>query len=133
MLKPVLLFLFGVCVLRGQDQSLVREPVPQGRTLWRVSMLSLAAASAADMHSSWGKRELNPILRDSAGTFGGQGALIKLALQGGLAGAEYLLTRRHPGSKTFRLLTVVNFGAATGLGAVAARNYQMSGRIDTGR
>jgi hypothetical protein len=105
---------------QGFAQRLSAAP---GRTLWRVSLLSLSAANAFDMHSSWGKHELNPMLGGPTGKFGTQGALMKLGLQGGLMGVEYLLTRGHPSRKMYRVLSVVNFGASAGIGAVAARNY----------
>jgi hypothetical protein len=93
------------------------------KTLWKASLTSLAAANALDVRSSWGKHELNPALADSGGNFGREGALIKLGLQGGLFAAEYLITRGHPSKKVYRVLTVVNFGAAGATAAVAARNF----------
>ena len=91
-------------------------------------MFSLAAVNAADIHSSWGKHELNPALAGRTGTFGTQGALIKLGLQGGLMGIEYLITRGHPTGKVYRALSIVNFGASAGIGAVAIHNYGVRGR-----
>ena len=121
MRKLLLTLLLSTYGLHAQD------PAPKGRTLWKVSMLSLSAANAFDMHSSWGKHELNPALSNRTGTFGTQGALIKLGLQGGLMGAEYLLTRGHPTGKLYRILSIVNFGASAGIGAVAAHNYGVRG------
>ena len=103
-------------------------PPPPSKTLWRVSLASLAVANAMDVQSSWGKHELNPTLSGSTGTFGGQGALIKLSLQGGLMGVEYLLTRGHPSRKLYRALAVLNFGAAGVTGGIAAHNYTISRR-----
>ncbi len=76
-----------------------------------------------DVHSSWGKHELNSNLSGPTGTFGKQGALLKLGMQGGLFGVEYLITRGHPTGKMFRALAFVNFAAASATGAVAAHNY----------
>jgi hypothetical protein len=94
--------------------------------VWKASVLSLAAANALDIHSSWGKHELNPTL--SAGnqaTFGTHGALIKLGLQGSLLGLEYLVTRGHPTGRAYKALAVVNFGASGAMAAVAAHNYSI--------
>ena len=38
-------------------------------------------------------------------------------------GVEYLLTRGHPSRKLYRVLSVINFGAAGAIGATAAHNY----------
>lgn len=96
---------------------------PEGKRLWKISLFSLSAANAFDMHSSWGKRELNPALSDGAGRFGAKGALIKVGLQSAVMGLEYLVTRRHPSRKTYRALSMLNFGASAGMGMMAVRNY----------
>ena len=129
MRKLMLLLVLSTYILQAQDLAPrfglegQRLEGQQGGTLWKVSMFSLGAANALDMHSSWGKHELNPTLSSGTGTFGTQGALIKLGLQGGLMGLEYLLTRGHPTKKMYRAFSIVNFGASAGIGAVAVRNY----------
>lgn len=118
-----LLFLLA---LTGYALHAQEAPDPTaGRTLWRVSVAALGAANAMDIESSWGKHELNSTLSNSSGTFGAQGALIKLGLQGSLAGIEYLITRRHPSGKLYRALGFINFGAAAGIAGVAAHNYSV--------
>jgi hypothetical protein len=123
----MLLLLLSTYVLGAEDFAqrdfAQRDLAQRDRRLWQVSMLSLGTANALDMHSSWGKHELNPALSSRTGTFGAQGALIKLGLQGGLMGVEYLLTRGRPSGKMYRALSIVNFGASAGIGAVAIRNY----------
>ena len=116
--------------LCAEDSSIsVASPTPPpSKTLWRVSLASLAAANAMDLQSSWGKHELNPTLSGPTGTFGGQGALIKLGLQGGLMGVEYFLTRGRPSRKLYRALSVINFGAAGATGAIAVHNYTIPRR-----
>src|SRR5690348_3994474 len=69
------------------------------RDLWRVSMTTLAVANVMDVHSSWGKHELNSALASSNGTFGTKGALVKLGIQGGTMAVEYIITRGHPSGK----------------------------------
>jgi hypothetical protein len=119
--KLMLLLTLSAGLLCAQETS---KP-----TLWKASVISLAAANAMDIHSSWGKHELNPALSGgNQATFGTQGALIKLGLQGGLIGLEYLITRRHPAGKVYRSLAVVNFGAAGAMSAVAAHNYSIGRR-----
>ena len=97
-----------------------------GRTLWRISLATLAASNALDIQSSWGKHELNPNLAGPSGNFGVQGALLKVGLQGGLAGVEYLLTRHRPSPRLYRALAVINFGASAGFAGVTAHNYTVA-------
>jgi hypothetical protein len=125
------LILAGLVGLARAEESAILvapvRPVEQGsgRTLWRASLTSLAVANALDTHSSWGKYELNPVLAGPSHRFGRDGALLKLALQGGLMGAEYLLTRGRSSSKLYRALSFINFGAAASIGATAIHNYNM--------
>jgi hypothetical protein len=121
----LLLLTLSVGTLCATDSSILAVPTtpPPSKTLWKVSLASLAVANAMDLQSSWGKHELNPTLSSPAGKFGGQGALIKLGLQGGLMGVEYLITRGHPTKKLYRVLSVINFGAAGATAAVASHNY----------
>ena len=57
------------------------------------------------------------------GNFGKEGALIKLGLQGGLMGLEYLITRRHPSPRLYRALSIINFSGSAVIGSVAVHNY----------
>ena len=118
----------GALCAEDSSISVIPTPPPPTKTLWRVSLASLAVANAMDIQSSWGKHELNPTLSGPTGTFGGQGALIKLSLQGGLMSIEYFLTRGHPSRKLYRALSMINFGAAGTMGAIAAHNYTIPRR-----
>src|SRR5215470_17671611 len=103
-----LLLVFLMCAgFAGAQDFLARPAYAPGKTLWGASLATLATANALDLHSSWGKHELNPALSNPSGTFGGKGALIKLGLQGGLMGIEYLLTRHRPSPKLYRALAVI--------------------------
>jgi hypothetical protein len=119
-----IVFFFAVCagVMNAQDFSLLNRPAAPPK-LWKASVTALAVANVLDVHSSWGKHELNSTLAGSSGNFGTQGALLKLGFQGGLLGVEYLISRGHPSKRLYRVLTVVNFGAAGMIGGVAAHNY----------
>jgi hypothetical protein len=123
----------GALCAQGAFLTEARLTVPQGQTvdrkllpaqkLWRVSVAALAAVNAMDVQSSWHKHELNSTLADANGTFGAQGALIKLGMQGGLVGVEYLLTRHRPSARLYRAVSIINFGVAAGIGSVAGHNY----------
>jgi hypothetical protein len=111
----ILLF---VCVAAACGQDLQAD-----RKLWLTSVTTLAAANALDIHSSWGKRELNQTLASPSGNFGRQGAMLKAGFQAGLLGFECFLIHHRPSGKLNKVLSVVNFGAAAVVGGVAARNY----------
>lgn len=119
MIKLLCLFFLSPCILYAHD------PSPHDRKLWKTSLLTLAVANAFDVHSSWGKTELNPVLNSPGLRFGGQGTAIKLSLQGGLAGVEYMLTRGHRNGKVYRVMSILNFGASATIGGVAAHNYRI--------
>jgi len=101
------------------------------KRLWQVSLLTLSVANALDVHSSLGKHELNPTLAGPSGTFGSQGILLKSALQGGLMGIEYLVTRsrshgsltERPRSKLYRSLALINFASTGVISGIAIHNY----------
>jgi hypothetical protein len=122
-MRNILLF-FGICasVVSAQELSLLDRPAPAPK-LWRVSITALAVANVMDVHSSWGKHELNSTLSGPSGNFGKEGALIKLGLQGGLIGFEYVITRGHPSRRLYRALSVINFGVSATIGGVAVHNY----------
>jgi len=125
-----LLFGISAVLLSAQVISIAPRPKPQPVSdvrLWRASVAALSVANALDVHSSWGKHELNSTLAGPSGNFGRDGALIKLGFQGGLLGLEYLVTRGHPSGKLYRALSFVNFGAAAAIGGVAAHNYTVPG------
>ena len=119
--KLLFLLVLSGCALQAQDSAISNPGA--GRTLWRASIAALTAANAMDVQSSWGKHELNPALAGGSGTFGAQGALLKLGLQGSLVGIEYLITRRHPSPKLYKVMSLINFGAAAGFAGAAAHNY----------
>ena len=80
------------------------------RRRWMWSLGPLVASEALDASSSYGLRELNPVLADSDGRFGMKAVGIKFSVVGGLVGVEYLLIKKFPGSAKF--FSVVNFSAA---------------------
>jgi len=93
---------------------------------WAISLAPLVASEALDAASSYGLRELNPVLAQPDGRFGMKAAGVKFGVIGGLIGVEYLLVRKCPRSAKF--FTVINWttaGATTGL---AIHNYTLPGR-----
>lgn len=87
--------------------------------IWVSSMLAVVGTTALDAASSWGKREANPFLASSDGTFGAKGLSIKAAMTMGVILPEVLL-RQHKGLKS--KFAIGNFAEATIFGAVAVHN-----------
>jgi hypothetical protein len=127
----LLVVLLSFSPLCAEDKASADDLKPTdpgtGRAIWLVSVGSLTAANIMDAQSSWNKHELNGNLADNAGRFGVRGALIKAGVQGAVVAVEYLLLRRHPSKRLYRTTALFNFGAAAAEGAVAARNYTVSG------
>jgi hypothetical protein len=92
---------------------------PSRRMFW-ASVAVLAAASIADVASSWGRQELNPALRGSNGRFGTRAVGMKCGLVGATMTVEWLLGRNHP--EAARPFALMNFAAGAGTAAVALRN-----------
>jgi hypothetical protein len=105
-------------LLAGSLQA--EEKKSRKRMFW-VSVAALGISAALDVHSSWGKAELNPLARSSTGRLGMKGAGIKLGTTGGLLGLEYLLLRKNEDFS--RAATVVNFGLSGAWTGAAVRNY----------
>lgn len=91
------------------------------KKVWLVSVLALAAASAVDLHSSWGGLEANRTLAGPDGRFGVKGAALKVSFASALVGVQWLAGRKHPG--TYKAGALVNFVMSGVYGGVAARNY----------
>jgi hypothetical protein len=101
------------------------QEVPRERhRLWNWSFVALAGANAADIGTSLGRHELNPLLAGSNGMLDtGRAIEIKGALVGGLVLTEWLFHRRHP--EMAKPFAFVNFATAGALGAVAAHNSSL--------
>jgi hypothetical protein len=95
-------------------------PQRPAKKRWWVSVAAVAAASFADMHSSWGRRELNPMLRGPDGRFGTRGAAVKSSIVGASCGLQWLLLERKP--HMAGVLSGANWGLAAWSAGVAARN-----------
>lgn len=93
------------------------------RRLWKWSVAALAASTAADCHSSYGMRELNPLLRGSGKRFDAGSVAIKAGIAGAFVlGQRLFLPGRQNGRKRWAAL---NFSMAATTGGFAARNYYL--------
>ena len=91
------------------------------RRQWAISLAPLFASEALDAASSYGMRELNPLLTGSNGGFGVKATGIKFGVVGALAGAEYLIVRKRPESAKF--FTIVNWVTAAATTGLAVHNF----------
>ena len=91
---------------------------------WIASWIAFAAVNLLDAHSSMGRRELNPLLRNADGTFSGRkAAMIKAAVGGGFFAFQWWTQRRNPEANHYKAFTIANSAAAASFGVVAMRNY----------
>ena len=102
------------------------DPEPQAsrdhKKLWWISVAALGVASILDAQSSWGRQELNPLLRSSDGRFGARGVVVKTSIMGGITVLEWLGLRRD--RKLAAPLAVGNASVAAWTGGVAIRNHR---------
>jgi hypothetical protein len=90
---------------------------------WKLSLVPLAASQALDMSSSWGMREMNPVLAGPDGRFGARAATVKLGVVGAFVGIEYLIVRKYPHAA--RAFEKINWAGAVVTTSFAAHNYMI--------
>ncbi len=88
---------------------------------WEISLAPLVASQALDVASSWGMRELNPILAQPNGGFGAKSAVLKFGVTGALIGVESMLAKRSP--RAARLFEKLNWTGAAVTTGLAIHNY----------
>ncbi|HSW50189.1 MAG TPA: hypothetical protein VLH09_08445 [Bryobacteraceae bacterium] len=102
-----------------------QEKRPWKKRFW-VSVALVAAASVADVHSSRGLAEANPLLRNRQGGIDvARGVWIKSATVGGVVLLETLLLNKAPEHRLEKPFTVINTLAAGAVTFTAARNYRI--------
>ena len=98
---------------RAADQASYRK--------WKISLAPVFASQALDVGSSYGMRELNPMLAGPDGRFGAQGAGIKLGATAAILGIEYLIVRRH--THAAGIFTKINWSVSIVTTGFAAHNF----------
>jgi hypothetical protein len=87
---------------------------------WKISLAPVFASQALDVASSYGMREMNPLLAGPDGRFGARGAGIKLGATAAMLGVEYLIVRRH--TRVARIFSKVNWSVSIVTTGFAAHN-----------
>ena len=88
---------------------------------WKISLVPLVASQALDATSSYGLRELNPLLADPNGGFGMKATSIKLGVTGALVGVEYLIVKKYP--RSARVISKLNWTTGIVTTGFAVHNY----------
>lgn len=96
------------------------EATPQQRA-WKRSLIALAASQSLDAVSSYGMRELNPLMASPDGRFGAKAVSIKAGATAAIVLAEHLIVQKHPAAA--RLFSHMNWSNAVLTTAVAAHNF----------
>ena len=87
--------------------------------VWRVSQAMLVAGNTADIASSWGKYETNPLLRTGA-RFSYGSMAIKLGMMTGSLAVQQYIAHKHPDRIPY--FASANLAVAGVLGIVAFHN-----------
>lgn len=110
--------LLMLCSTSGYAQEISR---PRWSKRWIISVATLAAASFADVYTSKGKFEANPLLRDPTGRASvGKMVAFKTGAIGGTVLVEALLARKQESG--YKSATILNFGLSAAYGTLAVRN-----------
>jgi hypothetical protein len=90
---------------------------------WKWSLVPLVASQSLDVASSYGLRELNPLIANSNGAFGAGSVAMKAGITGAIIGVEYLIVRSHP--RAAKVLSIMNWSSAAITTGVAVHNYTL--------
>ena len=91
------------------------------RKLWKWSVAALAVTHAADCHSSYGMREMNPLLRGAGNRFDAGSVALKAGVVGALVLGQKLFLPGRKGNR--KRWAALNFSMAATTGGFAVRNY----------
>ena len=90
---------------------------------WKLRLAPLVASQGLDIASSYGMRELNPVLAGSRGEFGVKATLVKVGVTAAFIGVEYAIVKAHPGAA--RVLSKMNWSGAALTTGFAAHNFSI--------
>lgn len=114
--------LVGLLVILGLFSAHAQAEEYHGK-LWKVSAAVLGAVTIADMQSSVGRMEANPLLASSNGRFTGRGVALKGAGVGAIIGVQWLMLRRNP--QATKYAAGANFAAAALTGTIVVHNHML--------
>jgi hypothetical protein len=94
------------------------QPLPAS---WKWSLAPMVASQGLDIASSYGMRELNPLLAGPQDQFGVKAAMVKVGVTAALVGVEVLIVKAHPGAA--KIFTKINWSGAALTAGFAAHNF----------
>lgn len=116
--------MFPVAIIQPSRVAELASPAELAwKRRWLISLAPLTASQALDAASSYGMRELNPLLAGADGSFGTKATAMKFGAIGGLIGAEFLLVRKYP--RSAKLFSILNWAAAGTTTAFAVHNFRL--------
>jgi hypothetical protein len=118
-----LLVVIGLLSAQAHAAEPVEQQVHHHSKLWKFSAAMLGAVTIADMQSSIGRREANPLLASQNGQLSGRGIALKGLMVGGVIGVQWLLLNHNPQASKYA--TGVNFVATALTGAVVVHNHML--------
>ncbi len=85
------------------------------KCLWITSIFAMAAGTGADAATSWHKKESNPLLASSDGTFGAKGIGIKAGVAGGVLLPQILFHKNKDLRTAFTIGNLAQAGLFSGI------------------
>jgi hypothetical protein len=107
--------------LLAPDSAARRTADQAAYRAWKFSLAPVIASQVLDVVSSYGMRELNPMLAGPDGRFGARGTGIKLGANAAILGIEYLIVRKHP--RAARMFSRTNWSVSIVTTGFAAHNF----------
>lgn len=95
----------------------------RAREAWKLSLAPLIASQSLDAASSYGLRELNPLLAGPDGRFGARAAVLKIGVVGAVIASEMLLVRKFP--RSARIFSTLNWTTGAITTGLAAHNFTL--------
>jgi len=131
-LSVLLMIAVAACAADTPDTALppARQPVEQSARhsaqspsmkAWKISLVPLVSSQALDAASSYGMRELNPLLASSNGGFEQKATSIKLGATAAIVGVEYLIVRKYP--RSTRVISKLNWTSGIVTTGFAVHNF----------
>jgi hypothetical protein len=119
----LLLFVGTACAADLPVSHLSIEETTRASALksWKISLAPLIGSQALDAASSYGMRELNPVLASPNGGFEMKGVSIKLGVTAAAVGIEYLIVRKFP--RSARTISKLNWTTGIVTTGFAVHNY----------
>ena len=106
---------------RQSVERSARHSADSAMKAWKISLVPLVSSQSLDAASSYGMRELNPLLASSNGGFEMKATSIKLGVTAAIVGVEYLIVRKYP--RSTRVISKLNWTSGIVTTGFAIHNF----------